>query len=279
MSTVVGNVAIVLPVTALISSAPLAETTSACSIPGEDTLASAGHREAPVLGVVVGVERPLRDRNRRVGERVPVDPPDRRRVREPNGGAEDVGAVVLGRARRVDVLALSGRQGVARLVIVLRGTRPQRSRRRSRRTPSRSTQRAPDHPPGARRPRERIRKRPTARYRQRRLRLQRRPRDALRQTPNRRPGGARCSGRARRHDGREHEGMATGRTTRARPRIHRLLIRLRLITNRLTPAYRPDFGGDARPAGCAACYAAARTRSRRARSSASSTDPNVSCAR
>ena len=88
------------PVTGLISHAPRLETTSAWSIPGELTPAPAGHCEAPVAGVVVGVERPLGDRHIGIGERHPIHTPIAVVALQTDTGAEDVGTVVVGRPGR-----------------------------------------------------------------------------------------------------------------------------------------------------------------------------------
>ena len=57
--------------------------------------ADAGPRRPLVGGglAAVGVEREQRDRDGRVEQRVPVDPPPRVGFGEPDGDAEDVGAV------------------------------------------------------------------------------------------------------------------------------------------------------------------------------------------
>ena len=87
-----------------ISRAPAAETSSARSMPAERTPAPAG-QSSVVVCRAVGVEREQRDGDGRVEQRVPVDPPPRVGLGQPDGDAEDVGAVAGRRPVGIDVRA------------------------------------------------------------------------------------------------------------------------------------------------------------------------------
>ena len=96
-----------------ISRAPAAETSSARSMPAERTPAPAGHSVGGRLPAV-GVEREQRDGDGRVEQRVPVDPPPRVGFGEPDGDAEDVGAVARRGPGGVDVRAARRHQPAGR---------------------------------------------------------------------------------------------------------------------------------------------------------------------